>query len=97
MEPVSQNPQPEPHEDVTRSWQWRFRDPNWETIWSRWWKARYTWAKDWESLDFAFGGPDARFNPDPSKIPDEQQRASAQEFLDARVAYLAEVNRRDQE
>ncbi len=43
--PVSQNPMPEPHEDVTRSYQWRFRDPNFIAIWSRWWDARTKWSK----------------------------------------------------
>ncbi len=95
--PVSQNPMPEPHEDVTRSYQWRFRDPNFIAIWSRWWDARTKWSKAWESLDFKLGGPDSRYNPDPTKIPDETQRAAAQEFLDARMAYLAEIKRRDQE
>lgn len=80
----------------TLSWEWRFRDFAFITVWDRWWKARHVWGKAWERLSFSYGGPDSRYNPDPSTIPDEALRASAQEFLDARVAYLAEIARRDQ-
>ncbi len=93
-EPKSQNPQPEPGEDVTRSYQWRFRDVGFIKVWTRWWNARNAWAKAWEHLDFSLGGPDSRYNPDPSLIPDPTQRAAAQEFLDARAAYKADLARR---
>lgn len=94
----SLNPQPEPHEDVTRSYQWRFRDPSFVTIWQRWQDARADWRKLREStLPFHEGGPDAFYDPVPERITDEKHRAAAQEFQDARTAYHVEVGRRDQE
>jgi hypothetical protein len=82
-------------EDVTTSYELRFRDPAFDVIWTRWQDARSTWGRVWEGLDFSLGGPDSRYNPEPSKIPDPVQRAAAQEYIDARVAYKAEIARRN--
>lgn len=97
-EPQSQNPQPEPGQDITRSYEWRFRDPGFVTIWSRWQKAREAWRKAWWRLQVDEGGPDNIYDPDVSRIvrSPADVRAAAQEFLDARTAYKAEVARRDQ-
>jgi hypothetical protein len=98
-EPKSQNPQPEPHEDVTRSFQWRFRDPNFVTIWQRWQVARAAWEKAWWKVVMGEGGPDNVYDPDPTLMPKspEAVRLAAQEFIEARRAYIQEINRRDQE
>jgi hypothetical protein len=87
-------PDPAPGEDITQSYAWRFRDPAFVAIWTRWHQARDAWGKTWEGLNFAHGGRDSRFAPVPDLIPDRAQRAAAGEYLAARAAYLAELKRR---
>ena len=97
MNTVSQNPQPEPDEDITRSYQWRFRDTAFLTLWDRWRKAVDVWRKIREStLPFHEGGLDAFYDPDPERITNDGHRTAAREFQDARTAYRAEIERRDQ-
>ncbi len=95
MMPRSQKPEPEPGVDIKRSYSWRFRDPGFLAIWDRWWKARDGWDKAWKDIPFP-QIPDL-YAPDPALIQDPARRAAAQEFLDARTAYHAEIDRRDQE
>lgn len=97
-EPRSQNPQPEPGVDITRSYEWRFRDPGFVTIWSRWQKAREAWRKAWWFMHMRDGGLDPIYDPDltcMTRSPEHVKKA-AQEFLEARVDYLAEIRKRDQ-
>ena len=88
------NPQPEPGEDITTSYQWRFRDPIFVAAWDRWSKARDAWRRARERTPFNEGGPNMLYNPDPSKITNTDDAALAQEFLDARVAYTADLDKR---
>ncbi len=78
---------------MTTSYEERFNDPAFVEIWNRWQKARHAWGKAWETLDFAHGGSNSRYDPEPLKIPNLEQRAVAQEFIDARAAYKAELDK----
>ena len=93
--------------DVTTSWEWRFRDPVFDAVWTRWTRARHAWRVAWEGvgdpfcdrrhvpgLPFNEGGPDSRYNPDPSKITNEKIRAAAVEYQAAREAYHAQIAQR---
>jgi len=83
-----------PGTDITTSYEWRFRDPGFIALWERWWKAREAWGTARLSVPFDQAGPDMLYNPAPALIKDPKHAALAQEFLDARRAYLDDVKRR---
>lgn len=70
----------------------RFRSPKFLAIWQRWQDARNAWNKVSTHVPFKEMGES--YNPTVDKIRDPNQRASAQEFLDARQAYKEELQRR---
>ena len=97
--------------DVTTSYEWRFHDPAFDAVWTRWTRARFAWNRAWEGtgdpfvhgssyrpgLPFNEGGDDNRYNPDPSKITSAHIRAAAVEYIAAREAYHAQLAQRTRE
>jgi len=100
MQTVSHNPQPDPGQDMTLSYFWRFRDPNFIAIWQRWMRARDGWRRaelrtairDGAALCAADGPLAELMTHSPADV-----RAAAVEFQDARRAYLDELARRTEE
>jgi hypothetical protein len=87
---------PEPGTDLTRSHQWRFRDPQFVLVWQRWCHARNEWRRAWWNMRISEGGADSIYDPNPALITDASVREAAIEFTTARAIYLADLARRDQ-
>jgi hypothetical protein len=79
----------------TDAYENRFRDPAHVAIWTRWQNARAMWRKAWWGIEWGQGGKDSIYNPDPSLIKDVAKQAEAQEYQEARTAYLIELKRYD--
>jgi negative regulator of sigma E activity len=70
------------------TYEYRFSDPEFVSVWSRWQTARAAWRKAFEKVDFK-ALKEGVAEPDVALIPEGPARAAAVEFLAARAAYKA--------